>query len=230
MSANVSTIGSAAFVGCTGLTAAPTSTTTVTGAAAITNGYATLQNFLNYHGINSTSVVDDSIICLMLESASRRIDTETGRKFYSYSATKYFDTPRLQSNLLVFDDDCISVTSLTNGNGAAFDVSDYILYPYSGPPYDALGLVDNPTMGWLPTPYGNKQRAIVLVGTFGYSAVPTDIQDACLMIVIQEYHRRFGEAAGNNSVVMPSGMVISIDKMPSLVAQILANHRKVGMA
>ena len=215
---------------CTGLTAEPTSSTTVTGAALINNGYATLQNFKDYHNLTSTNLVDDGIVCLMIESASRRIDTETGRKFYSFTATKYFDMPRMSTNLLVFDDDCISVTSLTNGNGTAFATTDYVLYPYSGPPYDSIGLVDNPSMTWLPTIYGNRQQAIVLVGTFGYSAVPTDIQDACLMIVVQEYHRRYGEGSQNNSVVLPSGMVISMDKMPSLIAQIIAGHRKIGMA
>jgi hypothetical protein len=197
--------------------------------AGITNGYCTLDDFKSYHAIKSTNVGDDAVINLMIESASRTIDQQTGRIWYTHTVTKYFDLPRKHSSLLVFDEDCVSVTSVTNGNAVAFDAADYVKYPYEGPPYDSIGLIDQPTMSWLPTSLGNRQKAITVVGVFG-NTCPTDIRDACLMIVVQEYHRRYGEKAGNDSIVLPSGMVISPGQMPKLIEMILANHRKIGMA
>lgn len=198
--------------------------------------YATLQQFKDYHSLDqhnsSPNMSDDGVIILLLESASRRIDKGTGQIWYSYSATKYFDMPRRATSLLIFDENAVSISSLVNGNGVAFASTDYILYPYSGPPYDSLGLVDNPAAYWLPTTTGNTQKAISAVGAWGQTltSIPGDIVDACIMIAVQEYHRRYGEASGNNSVVLPSGMVISTDKMSTLISDILKNNRKIGMA
>ena len=201
--------------------------------AAVTVGastsalYASLDDCKAYHNIKSTNAVDDSIISLMLESASRTIDNQTGRIWYTHTTTKYFDMPRKHSSLLVFDEDCVSITTLTNGNGVAFASTDFVLYPYEGPPYDSLGLVDNPTMSW--SYITNRQKVISALGVFGRNCA-TDIRDACLMIVVQEYHRRYGEKASNDSIVLPSGMVISPGQMPKLIEMIMANNRKIGMA
>ena len=56
---------------------------------AITNGYATLAEVKS--ALRITDAVDDAILEMAVESASRLIDGHAGRQFYSIgTATRYF--------------------------------------------------------------------------------------------------------------------------------------------
>ena len=214
---------------CTGLTAAPTSTDTTAG-VGIANGYATLQNFKDYHAITSTNVVDDSVIEVLIESASRYIDNETGRRFYASAAsTHYYDVPKHTTTALILDDDLASVSAVVNGDGSTFSSTNYVLQPYNGPPYSAIQLVGNASETWQLGTNGNPLRAISVIGTFGSTVVPTDIRDACVIIAVQAYHRRFGDKAAQDTLIMPSGMVINPAEVPSRARTIINNHRKIGI-
>ena len=68
---------------CTGLTASPTSTQVTAGSSVITHGYVTLDQFHSYKRIKTEEVIDDTVAALLIESASRYIDHNTSRRFYS---------------------------------------------------------------------------------------------------------------------------------------------------
>jgi len=196
----------------------------------ITNGYATSTDFKDYHAITSTNAVDDLVIDLLIESASRYIDNDTGRRFYASTAsTHYFDTPPSSTSPLILDEDLVSCTSLVNGDGSTFTVTtDYVLLPYNTTPYTAIQLVPGASQTWL-TDDGNPYKAISVTGTWGSTTVPTDIKHACLIIAVQAYHRRYGDKAAQDSIVMPSGMVITPAEVPSIARTIINNHRKIGI-
>ena len=63
---------------------------------SITNGYATLQEYLYWIRMrgsgNSDDQIDDAVIGNLIEAASRYFDRETGKRFYADStdATRYY--------------------------------------------------------------------------------------------------------------------------------------------
>jgi hypothetical protein len=215
--------------------------TSLTPISSTGNVYATLAEFKAYHAITSTNATDDSVVSALLDSTSRFIDSETARRFYSSTGVHYFDAP-MKSHYggqglytpntypLNLDDDCTVITSIVNGDGSTFTASDYFGTPYNGGPFTSIYLVDHPIMYWLPDSNGNWRRVIQVNGTWGYTPCPTDINYACLAIAVQAYHRRFGENLGTDSVVMPSGMVITPRDVPPAVRVILSNYRRIGMA
>jgi hypothetical protein len=106
-----------------------------------------------------------------LASASRAVDTLTGRHFTPLAAARTFDWPRRVPTrpgvLWMGRHELISVTSLTSG-GTAIDSGYYLLYPTDGPPYERIELdtSDPASFGGGSTP----QQTIVVTGVYGYGA------------------------------------------------------------
>lgn len=194
----------------------------------ITHGYATAQDFKDYHAITSTNATDDGVIEILLESASRYIDNETGQRFYTSTGTHYFDTPAHNSTPLILDEELTTCSALINGDGSTFSSTDYNCQPYNSTPYNSIKLISHPSVGWKSDANGNPEHAIQVNGTWGRSC-PVDIRDACVIIAVQAYHRRFGDKAAQDSIIMPSGMVINPAEVPSRARTIINNHRKVGI-
>jgi hypothetical protein len=90
---------------------------------AITNGYCTLADVKAAARI--TDSIDDTLLELSIESASREIDSYTERVFYSTGGTPVARVYIPQDIYLVETDDIISVTTVKSdsaGDGT-FDVT-----------------------------------------------------------------------------------------------------------
>ena len=61
---------------------------------AITNGYATLNEVKQGMGIPVSDTVDDTMIEIAVEAASRAIDSYTNRNFYSSGTARAFERHR----------------------------------------------------------------------------------------------------------------------------------------
>lgn len=72
----------------------------------------------------------DPLIHSLITSTSREIDAAAERKFYPTIETRQYDTPR--GRRLVFDEDLLSATTITNGDGE--EITDYRLYPLNETP------------------------------------------------------------------------------------------------
>jgi len=190
----------------------------------ITNGYATLAQFQQRAAIDDLAPVDDAVIERLIEAASRYIDRYTGRTFYARSQTRHYDMP--YGLMLLLDDDLLTITTLTNGDGATIASTEYVLKPYNDPPYYAIDLVGS-TAGWQPNNNGVR-RAISVAGTWGYSSsAPTDITEACLQIAWHYYQRRFGENVSGIATVTAAGVIIAPEDIPNTAAALIKSYRKV---
>lgn len=143
----------------------------------ITNGYATLAEAKArlWPAGAAVDTAEDAAIEAIIEAASRKIDGDTWRHFYTTAAdeTRYY---KPINSGCVFPDDIISVTSITvdtvlDGTFATtLAATDYELMPYNavvrGEPYNHIGLKPL-AQNSFPTGY----KSVKIIGKFGYAAV-----------------------------------------------------------
>jgi hypothetical protein len=164
----------------------------------VTNGYATLADVKA--ALRITDSVDDNLIEIAIESASREIDGYCERVFYDMGEQTRTFLPT--DTFLVDIDDLQSVTSLktdSNGNGT-FDVtwsaSDYQLEPLnqfaSGleQPYTRIRAIGRYLFPVFDVKNSNYYEAsIQIVGTWGFSAIPTAVKQACILSSMRQFKR-----------------------------------------
>lgn len=152
---------------------------------AISNGYATLAQVKA--ALRITDSVDDTLLEMAVESASRAIDGHAGRYFYSSgTATRIYAAD--DASIVQIDDlggTAITLQTDPDADGTWADtwaVSDYQLEPVNGivdglaTPYTrirATGDYNFPTL--------NGEALVKVTGVFGWSAVPTAITQACVI-------------------------------------------------
>lgn len=131
--------------------------------------YATREDVRTAYAHTDTLIHNDRID-RALQSGSRAVDALCHRRFYPETDTRYFDFPGPAVGpswrLEIYDNELISVTTLTAG-ATAIAASDYFLEPQRyGPPYDRIEIDLASSAG-----FGNvstHQRAISVLGVFGY--------------------------------------------------------------
>jgi hypothetical protein len=152
---------------------------------AITNGYATLAEVKSALRISDS--VDDTLLEMAVESASRLIDGYAGRVFYSIgTATRYFVS--LDDYNVEIDDISSSSITLQSSNNAdgvfnnTWTVDDYQLEPLNGVsdgqtwPYTSIRAI-----GQYLFPTSGGEALIKLTGVYGWSSVPVAIKQACII-------------------------------------------------
>ena len=191
----------------------------------ISNGYSTLAEFKLYGSITSTNTNNDSVIEDLIESASRFIDAQTGRTFYARTETKYYDVP--YGRELRLDDDLLTVTTLTNGDGTVITAADYNLIPKNSAPYYAIKLLDTSLLRWQSSSTGGAELIISIVGTWGWVATrPDDINLACMQIAKNYYNKREGQGTEGIAKVTAMGVVVTPAGAPMSAMQIINRYKK----
>lgn len=137
------------------------------------NSYATLQDFKNYWlsrgGENASDARDDAVIESLLRTASRYIDSKTGRRFTPYIETRYFDVPSGQvDNRLLKTPDLLEVISITNGDGVTVPSTEYTLRPRNYSPRNGIRLIDNSTYYWTGDGAGDMHDVIAVNAVWGF--------------------------------------------------------------
>lgn len=151
---------------------------------AITNGYCTLAQIKTSAGISDN--VDDDLLELAVEAASREIDGSTERQFYQTTATRIY-TPR--DSYVTEIDDLVTVTSIKTSGSAdtVFDTTwsntDYQLEPLNG----LAGGITTPAssiraVGDYTFPISGGAATVRVEGTFGFASVPTAIVQATVIL------------------------------------------------
>ena len=208
---------------------------------AITNGYCSLADVKAAARITDT--IDDSLLELSIESASREIDSYTERVFYQTGSA---GTPVArvyvpQDLYVVETDDIISVTTLktdSNGDGTfdtTFDVSDFQLEPLNG----LAGGIDTPftriravgTYLWPvyePRNVDANQASVQVTGVFGFATVPTAVRQACILSALRQYKRY--ESPTGVLGFSDLGAVRVGTKLDPDVERMIQPYRKVRMA
>ena len=158
---------------------------------AITNGYCTLAQIKAATGI--TDSVDDSLLEMAVESASRQIDSYTERIFYNAGTATRLFAPL--DNYVCATDDFITLTSVkTSEDGETFDTTwettDWQAEPLNGV---SGGLVTSYTQiraiedYLFPTRGG--EATVQIAGTWGWSAVPIAITQATVILASRIFKR-----------------------------------------
>lgn len=192
----------------------------------ITNGYATIQQVKD--ALRVTDAIDDSLIELSIEAASREIDAYCQRVFYSTTATRTYKT---DSSFLCAIDDLVSLTSLKTSTTTAWDTtwstSDYQLEPTNGisggltQPYNRIRAINTLVFPILP------EVTVQVAGVFGWSAVPMDVRIACILQA-QRLFKRFDSPLG--VIGMGDLGSIRVSRVDSDVQALLAPYVKVSFA
>jgi hypothetical protein len=158
---------------------------------AITNGYAALSDVKAALRIQDS--VDDSLLEMAIESASRLIDGYTYRYFYNAgTATRNFVA---EDSYLTIIDDLISILELktTDEIGSEYvtwTAADYQLQPVNGRidglsvPYTSILSTDNLLFNKL-----GEQALVRVTGVWGWSAVPIAIKQATIIQSSRIYKR-----------------------------------------
>ena len=161
---------------------------------AITNGYATLNDVKAALRIPVSDTVDDALLELSVETASRQIDDHCERVFYKdVDATRVF-MPRDSYTCEI--DDLTALTSIkssTDGNGT-FDRTWTSEYYQLEPLNSIAGGITSPATliravdDYLFPVYGGE-ATVEVTGTFGWDSVPTAIKFATVLLATRLFKR-----------------------------------------
>jgi len=163
---------------------------------AIVNGYCTLADLKAALRVQDS--IDDSLLELAIESASREIDGYCERVFYSTSATRVYAPTNIYT---VTTDDIISVTTLkSSSDGVTYDItwqtSDYQLEPLNGvagglvTPFTRIRATGNYLMPTFSVGTFYEGEALIQVtGVFGWSAIPAAIRQATVILAMRLFKR-----------------------------------------
>lgn len=151
---------------------------------ALTNAYATLAEVKS--ALRITDTIDDSLLEMAIESASRLLDSYTARSFYNAgTAVRYFAA---DTDYVTELDDAISISEVATDFTAdgSYDTiwaaTDYELLPLNGRidglpvPFNGLRAVGDYTF-----PLYNGEGLIKVTGVWGWSAIPIAIKQATII-------------------------------------------------
>jgi hypothetical protein len=197
---------------------------------AITNGYSTLAQVKA--ALRITDNVDDSLLEMAVESASRAIDQYTNRIFYNAGTAVRYYAPVDSFNADI--DDLISLTTLqtSDDDEQVFDTTwtstDYQLEPLNGfadgitQPYNHIRAIGDYTFMTL-----GGEATIKVTGVWGWNAVPIAITQASV-IQASRIYKRLDSPLGIISGELGSMRVGS--RLDPDVAQLVDSFRRIRFA
>lgn len=197
---------------------------------AITNGYCTLNDLKASARI--TDNVDDAMLELAIESASRLVDSYTQRIFYNAGTATRLYVPL--DNYVTEIDDLITLTELKTSDGDDFDTTwqakDYQLEPLNGVvdgltgyPTTRIRAVDDYLFNVL-----DGEATVRVTGTWGWSAVPVAVKQATIIQASRIFKRNdspLGIAGFGDMGAIRVGSQLDPD-----VRQLVESYRKVRFA
>lgn len=197
---------------------------------AISNGYATLAEVKS--ALRITDNIDDSLLEMAVESASRLIDGYANRSFYNAgTAVRYYVA---NDSFTTVIDDLVSLTTLeTSSDGDGFDTtwtsSDYQLQPLNGyadgltTPYTEISAV-----GDFLFPIIGNEALVKITGVWGYNTTPITVKQACIIQASRIYKRLDSPlgVAGFGDL----GVIRVSSRLDPDVAQLVDPYRKIYFA
>jgi len=196
---------------------------------AITNGYCTLAQVKA--SLRITDNVDDDLLELAVESASREIDQACERVFYQADGeTRVFAA---RDSFVTEIDDLRSLTTLKTAQDGdrvfdtTWETKDYQLEPLNGisggipHPFTQIRAVDDYLF-----PLDGGEALVQVTGDWGWESVPTAIVQATVLLSARIYKR-------NDSPLGVAGIgdlgVIRVGRLDPDVQQLIHPFMKVRM-
>lgn len=196
----------------------------------ITNGYCTLAEVKS--ALRITDSTDDTLLENAVEGASRRIDGYCGRFFYTQSATINLFAKDIY--LLQLENDLVSITTLKTDNDGdgTYETTwtantDYMFQPTNtalqSRPYNRILAVGGKTFPIMVQP---QLPGVQINGSWGWSAVPDDVREACVLLTMRGF-ARYNAALG---VVGFADMAIQVRSIDPDVRDMLSPYVQYGVA
>jgi len=151
---------------------------------SMNNPYASLAEVKS--ALRITDTIDDSLLEMAIESASRLLDSYTARSFYNAgTASRYYAAT---NDYLTDLDDAISISEVATDFSAdgtydtIWQASDYEVLPLNGRvdglsvPYNAVRAIGDYTF-----PIYNGEGLVKVTGVWGWSAIPIAIKQATII-------------------------------------------------
>lgn len=164
--------------------------------------YATVDEVLQRMGHASATSSDlVARVSDAIDAATIQIDSDTGRVFTSSTATRTFGVDGYTCELYLPDFTAITTLKIDDNDDGVYettiDSGDYeldTLYQRTGWPYDTVRLLER------SFPYGGRRRRVVeIAGTWGWSAVPAPINQACSLLAARIAERTAAALFGTQS-------------------------------
>lgn len=163
---------------------------------AVTNAYCSLADVKA--ALRITDSVDDALIEVSIDAASREIDGYCNRVFYKTTGTRVFQN---EDSFVCQTDDIVSVTTLkTSADGSTYGdtwaTTDFQLEPLNGvaggmvSPATRIRAVGNflfPVWSVTGT-YGNF-APVQVTGVFGWDSVPAAVKQSALILSMRQFKR-----------------------------------------
>ena len=162
-----------------------------------------------------TTSTDDGVIAEAILDAQAFIDEQTGRVFEaSADTTRYFDPVyAARGRTLMLDYDLISITTLTNGDGAVISSTGYTLQPANSPPYREIVLKSSQGYSWQYLT--DHENAISILGRWAYSlTTPQAIERIARELACYFYRKRGPTADADRPIMTGDGGVLMPNEIP----------------
>lgn len=160
-----------------------------------------------------------------LDQAQAEIEAQTGKRFEAATQTRYYqrcdvvwDNPKR----LLLDAWLLTVTTLTNGDGATINASDYWLTPRSGPPYSEIELKSTAAWAW------GTDGEITIVGTWGFMAA-ANAQVKRVTMRLAEFFWQKRSTTGESQVI-GEGQIVVAAQYPKDVQDFIVSQRRRSIA
>jgi hypothetical protein len=205
--------------------------------------YVTAAQMAAILGLDGSTSLD--ALDFFIHSAEAAVDRETGRSFDAVTETRQFDVSEPGQYLNTGDLVSVTAVGVADATGEAFTtlaVTDYFLGPVMKPagyPYRWLALSN--LGSWS---YAFGYRTVEITGTWGWAAVPYDIQSCVMTIVSRSYQQ--GRAGGISRITDIPGLgtvefsesggvgssqtAASLGGLTASEARTLARYRRVVVA
>jgi hypothetical protein len=160
--------------------------------------YITSSNFKTRFGI--TVATDDTRIAAHITAASLEIDSMCGRQFGPGTpATVRYFSPDSSTRVRIDDASTITAVAVDDGDDGTYATTWTVTTDYMTEPFNGVG--PNGQTGWPATqllavgssyhfPTCHLRPAVKVTGTFGWTAVPTDIVEATYLLAHRLYFER----------------------------------------
>lgn len=201
---------------------------------AITNGYCTLAELKADLSLSDTD--DDTPLERAIEATSRLIDGHCKRRFWAdadATSERFYTadhTHRLDPRSGDLYDDIITLTSLETGTGdgtypTTWASTDYVLLPLNAAadslPYTRIEVAPKGTKSF-PT----ATNAVKVTAKFGWSSVPVEVAQACLLQASRVFKRAKDAPFGVAGITLEGGGVRLLNKLDVDVELLLADLRR----
>jgi len=188
--------------------------------------YTTTAQVKTYAGIGGSG--DDILIGSLITYAQKAIDNYCNRTFEGSATNRVFDVGGdTEGNTLWFDEDCASITTVTNGDASSTEVTSaqYVTIPRNRTPYHGIKILSSAGKVWEYST--DPEGAITVNGVWAYSATaPNDIVHACTRLATFLYRQKDTSMDIDRPILTDAGVTLLPGSLPNDVKTILEPYRR----